>query len=111
MMRLAMSPAASALLRALVARAEVEPDRILLSMVESVDWQSLTFTGERHKLNLRIIGADSDRVADRICAGLGEAEIRVPGAILADIARVGEAATQPDGSTDLMIEALTVADD
>jgi hypothetical protein len=44
MMRLAISPAAAALLRALIARACADRDRILLTEVHSTDWQSLTFT-------------------------------------------------------------------
>ena len=57
--RIAMSPAASALLRCLTGRARVPRDRILLSDIYSVDWRSLTFSGERHELQLRIPGPDS----------------------------------------------------
>lgn len=56
MNRIAMSAAASALLRALIARAGVTSDRILLTEVHSTDWQSLTFMGERHRLQLRVTG-------------------------------------------------------
>jgi hypothetical protein len=49
MNRIAMSKAGAALLRALLSRALVEPDRILLTDYRSSDWQSLTFVGERHE--------------------------------------------------------------
>ncbi len=43
MMKLALSPAAAGLLRAIVARAGINRDRILLTDFRSVEWQSLTF--------------------------------------------------------------------
>jgi hypothetical protein len=51
MLRIAMSAAASGLLRALIARAGVPRDRILLTNLCSIDWQSLTFVGERHEIS------------------------------------------------------------
>ena len=111
MMRLAMSQAGSGLLRALVRRAGVSRDRILLTEWQSTDWQSLTFTGERHELELRIPGPDSRLVVDRMCDGLEDAEFSIPGVIVADIALMGPPALAPDGSTSITIEALTVAAD
>ena len=48
-----MSKAGSALLRALLSRALVDPDRILLTDYRSADWQSLTFIGDRHEMRFR----------------------------------------------------------
>lgn len=111
MNRIPMSPAAAALLRALAGRAHVTRDRILLSDVRSVDWRSLTFTGERHQLELRVPGPDSLHVVERMCAGLEDAEFSIPGVIVADIGMARVPTHAPDGSTSLTIEALTVADD
>lgn len=111
MNRLAMSPAASALLRCLIGRANIARDRILLTEVESVDWRSLTFNGERHELELRITGPDSHLVMQRMCDGLEDAEFSIPGVIVADVALAGGPARAPDGSTTIKIEALTVAAD
>lgn len=111
MMRLAMSPAAAALLRAMIVRAGVDRDRILLTDVRSTDWQSLTFTGERHQLNLRITGADSMAVAKRLGFDLEDAEFDISGAIVADIVLVGMPKPGPNGATDVTIEALTVVSD
>jgi len=58
MNRIAMSPAASGLLRCIIARASVSRDRILLTEVLSTDWQSLVFLGERHQYHLPIPGPD-----------------------------------------------------
>ncbi|HEX8840054.1 MAG TPA: hypothetical protein VF750_06260, partial [Sphingomicrobium sp.] len=85
MNRLPMSPSAAALLRSLVARAETTRDRILLSEARSTDWRSLTFTGERHVLQLRVPGPGSRAIVDRMCAGLEEAELSVAGSIVADV--------------------------
>jgi hypothetical protein len=111
MIRIAMSPAASALLRALIGRAGVPRDRILLTSAESVDWRSLTFSGERHQLELRVPGPDSASVVERMCAGLEDAEFSIPGVIVADIAVSALARRAADGSTSLTIEALTIGAD
>jgi hypothetical protein len=111
MNRMAMSPAAAAVLRALIGRARVSRDRILLTDVESVDWQSLTFTGERHQIRLRIVGPDSEQVAERMCDGLEDAEFSIPGIIVADIAVTYGPKQGIDGSISLSIEALTVTAD
>lgn len=110
MNRIAMSPTASALLRALIARAGVPRDRILLTDVQTIDWQSLTFVGERHQFHLRVPGSDSAAVVDRLCAGLEDAEFTIKGQIVADIALLGEPVRASDGSISLTIEALTVAE-
>jgi hypothetical protein len=109
-MKLAMSVAAAGLLRALLARAGVERDRILLTEFRSIDWNSLTFAGERHLVSLRIPGPGAEAVACQITDGLEEAEFTIPGQIVADIALARPPASQPDGSITLEIEALTVAE-
>jgi hypothetical protein len=73
MIKIAMSQAASALLRALIARSGAPRDRILLIDVQSVDWRSLTFTGERHSIELRIAAPLSVAIAERMCSGLADA--------------------------------------
>lgn len=110
MMKITMSAAAGALLRALIARTRVERNRILLTDVHSTDWQSLTFTGERHHIGLRISGLDSGDVARRVWAGLEDAEFSIPGLLVADIGLVGSPRRTADGATELLIEALTIAE-
>ena len=110
MMKLAMSPAAAGLLRALLARAGVDRNRILLSNFQSTDWNSLTFSGERHEITLRIPGPDSARVAALLVDGLEDADFTIPGQIVADIGPARTPADLADGSMLIEIEALTVAE-
>ncbi len=110
MMKLGLSPAAAGLLRGLIARTGIDRDRILLSAYQSFDWQSLTFIGERHEIELRIPGPDSALVAARLTDGLAEAEFSVPGQIVADISLQRPTSANPDGSTTLHLEALTIAE-
>lgn len=110
MNRIPLSPAAAGLLRALIGRARVARDRILLSDAQSIAWRSLTVDGERHELQLRVAGPDSRGVVERMCAGLEDAEFSIPGMIVADIAVAGAPRYALDGSTSLTIEALTVSE-
>lgn len=108
MMKMAMSPAAAGLLRALLARAGIDRDRILLTEIRSTPWHSLTFTGERHRIDLRVPGPGASALARFLTHELGEAEFAIPGQIVADIAVRGAMFEHPDGAVSLSIEALTV---
>ncbi|MFL6802164.1 MAG: hypothetical protein ACJ8EQ_10420, partial [Sphingomicrobium sp.] len=77
MTKIAMSAAASGLLRALVGRAGVERDRILLTKIQSTDWQSLTFAGERHEIGFRIRGSGADAIATRLTQEVEHAEFAI----------------------------------
>jgi hypothetical protein len=109
MMKMDMSQAATGLLRALISRAAVPRDRILLSEWCSTDWQSLTFAGERHSISLRIAGPHSGAVAKRMTTGLEDADFVIPGQIVADITMIGEPKLAEDGATEVSLEALTIA--
>ena len=111
MTRLPMSPAACGLLRALLARCGGERDRILLIDFRSVDWQSLTFVGERHEILLKLVGPNPDPVARLLLEGLNEEELEVRGHVVADICRVGELTRASDGSLEVRLEALTLRSD
>ena len=110
MMKLAMSTAAAGLMRALLARTGVDRNRILLSDFRSTDWNSLTFDGERHHIQLRIPGPGAASVAALLVDGLEEADLTIPGQIVADIALARPPAELPDGAILVEIEALTVAE-
>ena len=109
-MKLGLSPAAAGLLRALIARTGIDRDRILLSDYRSEDWQSLTFVGERHEIQLRIPHPDAEAIVARLTNGLTDAEFSVPGQIVADIGLRTDPIRNPDGSITLHVEALTVSE-
>ncbi len=110
MIKLALSPAAAGLLRALIARAGIDRDRILLTEFQSFDWQSLTFMGERHEMELRLPGPFADRLLSSLTNDLGEVEFLIPGQIVADIGLKRPPIRNPDESITLHIEALTIAE-
>ena len=110
MMKLALSPAAAGLLRALLAKGGVDRDRILLSEFRSIDWQSLTFIGERHEMELRVPPPGAADLVERLTGGLADAEFSVPGQIVADIGLKRPPTHSQDGSITLHLEALTIAE-
>ena len=102
-----LSCAAAQLLRALLARTGLDRNRISIGRFHSVDWQSLTFTGERHEISLRLAGPDPAPALAQLRDGLAEAEWQLEGHLVADILIVGEKASS-DGSIVVDIEALTL---
>ncbi|WP_447728717.1 hypothetical protein [Sphingomonas koreensis] len=68
-------------------------------------WASVTFTGARHRLSA--VAAHSASL-DAWLAGLPEAEFRLRGHLVADLAVTG--ATQAAELTEVMLEVLTVED-
>lgn len=110
MMKLSLSPAASGLLRAIIAKSGAPREQIALGYFRSVDWQSLTFIGERHEASLRVRGPNAEEIAKRIADGLSDTEFSIAGQLVADIALRNEPRTDADGSVILDIEALTLVD-
>lgn len=110
MTRLPLSAAAGGLLRAMLARAGEGRDRILLTDLQSVDWQSLTFVGERHRMRFRICAPLADALLARFTNRLDDAEFSIPGQILASIAVEGRPARNADGSITIAVEALTITE-
>ena len=110
MIKIPMSVAAAGLLRTILARVSINRDRILLTEFQSVDWQSLTFVGERHQVQFRILGPNSDELVEALIDGLADAEFSIPGHIVADIALSGDLERNTDGSMTVNLEALTVAE-
>ena len=108
MNRIPMSRAGAALLRALLSRALVDHDRILLTEYRSTDWQSLTFIGERHEMRFRIPGPEAEDIFARMTGDLTDAEFAIPKQIVADVVLYGAPARERDGSISFSIEALTI---
>jgi hypothetical protein len=74
--------------------------------LESQAWASITFSGERHRLVLRLDGPEAAAAADAFLPGLAEREFTLRGHILADISLVAQ-----ERGADLVrltLEALTI---
>lgn len=92
-----------ALLRALAPIAG--PFAVIAS--RSTDWSSATFEGARHRLALRLEGADARLRADRLAPALPEIELPLPAGFVADIA----VTVRMEGDAPVLgIEALTIRD-
>ncbi len=104
-----LSGAATQLLRSLVARTGLAQNRASIGRFHSVDWQSLTFIGERHIFSLRLLGPDPAPALALLRNGLSEAEWQLDRHVVADILIVGEKVSD-GGSILVEIEALTLSD-
>jgi len=78
----------------------------IVEALESRSWASITFSGERHRIVLRLAGEGADAAADRFLDGLAEREFALDGHILADITLVSD--DRRGDSVRLTLEALTV---
>jgi len=111
MSRPMLSSAGGALLRSLLARVETERSRILLTSWLSVDWQSLTFVGERHMASFAISGKDAVDLARRFTEGLEDAELPLGGGrFVADLKVTNRSALTTEGTVVVELEALTLDD-
>jgi hypothetical protein len=57
---------------------------------------------------LRIPGAGSGMLAERLCDGLEDAEFSIPGQIVADVAVRAGPRRDTDGAATIAIDALTI---
>lgn len=95
--------AATALLRALGDR--LGGGAYHIEELSCRNWASVTFSGTRHRLTLRLPCEASAPFLD----GIEEAEFSLPGHIVADIALVS--CVREGGEMRIALEALTVEDD
>ncbi len=72
-------------------------------------WRSATFIGAQHRLTLRLSGPDALARVDRLANGLPEAELSLPGHIVADLV-VDAIRTLDDGIVLIDLAALTIED-
>lgn len=74
----------------------------------SEEWASITFSGERHRLAVRLTGAGAPAAVDAFLHGIEEREFTLPGHIVADVALVS-VQLEAEAVT-LVLEVLTIAD-
>lgn len=108
-----LTDATTALLRALRRRFG-EAAEAHFEEVVSREWASATFTGARHKLVIRIDGAEAGTDSEAFLSDLDVAEVTMRGHILADIALLWDERRELDGGlvqVRIALEALTVEAD
>lgn len=110
MSRPLLSVAGGALLRCLLSRVNDERNRIILTSWTSVDWQSLTFAGERHRASFLLTGPGAADLARRWTDGLDEADLPLGGGRFVADLTVTKGEAQPDGTVPVELEALTLDD-
>lgn len=98
-----MSDAHALLLRAL---AKHVGGAAKVAAAHSEAWASATFRGVRHRIALHIAGDDAPAAAERLSHDLADAEFRLPGHLVADLAVTGREDTA--AGVALAVEALTV---
>lgn len=101
--------AARALRRALKAEFRHFAGLIEIEIRNAREWASMTFTGERHNLAIRLEGRGASAVMARFRNGLEEREFELGGHILIDIA-VSSSRDSGEGA-EIELEALTVVAD
>jgi hypothetical protein len=102
-----MTPAARELRRAIVKGVAGFGGTVTVEALASRAWASITFTGARSRLTLRLEGRGAGAAADAYCHGLEEREFDLSGHIVVDIA-VKERSDESDARVRLTLEALTV---
>lgn len=85
-----------------------QQSRILLTSWLSVDWQSLTFVGERHCASFAIRGEGAEELARRWTDGLDEADLPLGGGRFVADLKVVHCAPARDGEMVVELEALTL---
>ncbi len=78
--------------------------------IRSRSWASVTFTGARIRLRLKLEGPGAAEQADRFLDSLPDLEFELRGHIVADIALCSDRRGDGGEEVELVLEALTVED-
>ena len=98
-----------ALVRALTSAFAAAGAEVIAESAQSRPWASVTFSGARHVVALRLAGPEARRAADIVLSDLCKREFPLAGHILIDIALERE---KRDGEgVQLVLEALTIEAD
>jgi hypothetical protein len=98
--------AQAAILRTVSALATPLGARLVIEELRSRDWASLTLTGARHELDVRLDGVGAGAALALLQEQLPQASITMPGRILAEL--VVEPGTADDDGIAMTICALVI---
>ncbi|WP_340314089.1 hypothetical protein [Rhizorhabdus argentea] len=79
----------------------------VLGRSESDPWQSLTFDGGRHQIELRFSGLRIDDALDALREEIGGPDFAIPGHMIAEIRISG--IERSDGEALVRLDAMTIA--
>lgn len=82
-------------------------EAVVFEGMASRPWASVTFSGERHRLALRLSGPGAEAAADSFLDGLADRDFPLRGHVLADIEATG---IERGAVIRLTLDALTVAE-
>jgi hypothetical protein len=100
--------AQAAILRAVAAIAAPLGARVVIEELRARDWASLTLTGTRHELDVRLDGAGAEAALAVLVERLPQASIGITGQIVAEA--VVEPGTADDDGVAMTICALVIND-
>ena len=100
--------AQAAILRAVAALAMPFGARVVIEELRARDWASLTLTGMRHELDIRLDGPAAAAALAAVSAQLPHENIHISGQLLAEL--LVEPGTADDRGTALTLLALVIND-
>lgn len=100
--------AQAAILRAVAAIAMPFGARLVIEELRARDWASLTLTGARHELDIRLDGPAAAQALAAVAAQLPHENINIAGQLLAEL--LVEPGTTDDAGAALTLLALVIND-
>lgn len=100
--------AQAAILRAVAAIVEPYGARLVIEELRARDWASLTLTGARHELEVRLDGPGAAAAVAALAAQLPNESIAIFGQLLAEL--LVEPGVTDDHGTALILTALVIND-
>lgn len=98
----------AAILRAVAALAMPFGARVVIEELRARDWASLTLTGARHELDIRLDGPAAGPAMAAVAAQLPHETISIAGQLLAEL--LVEPGTADEGGVALTLTALVIND-
>jgi hypothetical protein len=87
------------------------PCAVAVEVVQSLDWASITFTGQRHRIAVTLTGQGAEAAGARFLERLIEADLPITGHIVADVSLLTGSVYDDGLLASLDLEAITITDE